>query len=353
MFRRRPRRARDIPFGLDSFLDLVANVVGIIVRLILVAWVGARSYKALVDVPVPPPDLPLSTPEELTAPLKHELAKHRIDLQQTQERLLEQLRRVKELRADNDEAGRQVAALSVRRAELEQEQSALEVALRGRGQSVATVALSLEELRQRRQRLDEEVRALEKLPPARKVLRYRTPVSRPVRSDELHFECREGRVTFIDVASFVAEMRDALPDHAEELRSRWQVEGVTRPVGPFRVRYRVERQRGLLDSLGGSVPDADSSFRCGLSAWVVEPLEPRRGESVERAMAAGSAFRQIADRLDPEFAVVTFWVYEDSFPLFRTLRDYLYERGVEVAGRPLPMGHPIASSRRGTASRGQ
>jgi hypothetical protein len=86
---------------------------------------------------------------------------------------------------------------------------------------------------------------------------------------------------------------------------------------------------------------------------VVEPLEPRRGESAEAALASGSAFRQTADRLDPEFAVVTFWVYEDSFPLFRALRDYLYERGIEVAGRPLPMGHPIASSRHGTASRGQ
>ncbi len=353
MFPRRQRRVREIPFSLDSFLDLVANVVGIIIRLILVAWVGARSYKALIDIPVPPPDLPLSTPEELAAPLKQELAKHRLDLQQTQERLLDQLRRVKELRADNDVTGREVAALSARRADLEKEQATLEAALRARGQSAASVAVSLEELRQRRKRLDEEVRALEKLPPTKKVLRYRTPVSRPVRSDELHFECREGRVTFIDVAAFLAEIRQGMQDSGEELRSRWRVEGVTSVIGPFRVRYQVERQRGSLDGLGGDTPDADSSFRYGLSAWVVEPLEPRHGESAEAALASGSAFRQVADRLDPEFAVVTFWVYEDSFPLFRTLRDYLYERGIEVAGRPLPLGYPIASSRRGTVSRGQ
>ena len=41
------------------------------------------------------------------------------------------------------------------------------------------------------------------------------------------------------------------------------------------------------------------------------------------------------------------------FDLFRRLRDYLAERDVVVAGRPLPDGVPIASSRRGTASRGQ
>ena len=41
---RRRRTQREIPFSFDSFLDVVANVVGIILRLILVAWVGARSY---------------------------------------------------------------------------------------------------------------------------------------------------------------------------------------------------------------------------------------------------------------------------------------------------------------------
>ena len=40
-----------------SFLDVVANVIGIIIRLILVAWVGARSYTAamqFVDEEPPP-----------------------------------------------------------------------------------------------------------------------------------------------------------------------------------------------------------------------------------------------------------------------------------------------------------
>jgi hypothetical protein len=51
--------------------------------------------------------------------------------------------------------------------------------------------------------------------------------------------------------------------------------------------------------------------------------------------------------------VVTFWVYPDSFGLFRQLRDYLYERDLVVAGRPLPPAMPIMISRHGTVSRGQ
>jgi len=35
------------------------------------------------------------------------------------------------------------------------------------------------------------------------------------------------------------------------------------------------------------------------------------------------------------------------------MRDYLYEHELEVAGRPLPEGMPIACSKFGTVSRGQ
>jgi hypothetical protein len=50
---------------------------------------------------------------------------------------------------------------------------------------------------------------------------------------------------------------------------------------------------------------------------------------------------------------VTIWVYPDSFPAYRKLRDYMHERGIEVAGRPLCAGMPITYSNHGTASRGQ
>src|SRR5205807_6722755 len=65
---RRRRPQREIAFSFDSFLDVVANVVGIVLRLILVAWVGARSYKAFVDVP-PLPPVPAPIPAAALPPL--------------------------------------------------------------------------------------------------------------------------------------------------------------------------------------------------------------------------------------------------------------------------------------------
>src|SRR5579883_1856933 len=95
---RRRRRSREIAFSFDSFLDVVANVVGIILRLILVAWVGARSYKGPPPVvPTPVEDVrepieaiaPLPEPQD---PLSAELERQRRELAAAQAALLNQLR---------------------------------------------------------------------------------------------------------------------------------------------------------------------------------------------------------------------------------------------------------------------
>src|SRR5262249_38549640 len=85
----------------------------------------------------------------------------------------------------------------------------------------------------------------------------------------------------------------------------------------------------------------------------VEPLGGLRGETLAEAFRPNSEFRQIADFLDAKQTVVTFWVYPDSFALFRQLRDYLYQRDIEVAGGPMPFGRPIGFAPDGTASRSQ
>jgi hypothetical protein len=352
MYRRR-RRSQEIGFSFDSFLDVVANVVGIIIRLILVVWVAGRSYGALHPAPKPPAPAPAPAPAaaEPRDPLQDELARHRQELDDLQARLLEQLRHLQQVQAEETATAGTLAGLSARRQRVEKDRAGLDRALAGHKGSAA---LPLAELQERSRQLTEEIRALEKLPPVKKTLRYQTPVSRPVHSDELHFECRQGRVAFIDLAAMLDDVQRRLDEHAKDLRSQWQVQAVAGPVGAFQLRYTVERQHGLVDAaLPGGTPDPESGFRCDVSRWEVEPVAQPRGESLEAALAPKSEFRQIADALDPQQTTVTLWVYPDSFALYRRLRDYLYERDVVVAGRPLPDGLPIAFSHHGTQSRGQ
>lgn len=344
MLRRRRRRTREIAFGLDSFLDVIANVIGIIIRMILVVWVGARSYHAM-QTPPPVEKLPPPTfvAPKVTDPLEAELARQRLLLQQAQEKMLEQLRQIPSAQDRQKSLQERLAALAAQRQELLTVGTTVTAqVIRGQDQAQSG-ALSLAELQQRSERLKKELAELQKQPlQAVKTLYYRTPVSKPVMSEEIFFECRRGRVSFIDIDSFMMEMRDDVKGRLEQLQNSRRIEGVTRTIGAFRLQYQVE----LAPSLFSTLPDVTGG-------WVVEPVADRRGETLEQALGRTSDFRRVVDYLDPRQAVVTFWVYPDSFALYRQLRDYLYRRDIEVAGRPLPEGTPIRASRDGTKSRGQ
>ncbi len=336
---RRRRKVREIEFSFDSFLDVVANVVGIILRLILVAWVGARSYKAVV----PSAPLPALTKEEIAElpdpkdPLAPELERQRRELAEAQAHLLEQLKEWQKLRQDSTLTAEELARLTARVQEMDTERQGVESKIRQDAQTTRNAGLSLEEIRQRSKRIVAEIEALRKAPPSKQTLRYRTPVSHPLQSEELLFECRNGRISFIDYGKFMAEIESALRD-GDKLRGMNEYSGATEQVGPFRMRYQVE-----LDSYTG---------KAALS-WEIEPVAFVRGETVEQALAPGSEFRRVIDSIEPASTAVTLCVYPDSFPLYRKLRDFMHERDIVVAGRPLPEGASIAASRHGTASRGQ
>ena len=196
-----------------------------------------------------------------------------------------------------------------------------------------------------------ELEKMKKLPPLRKTLRYRTPVSAEVQTEEVMFECKQGRVALIDTQALVKRAMAMAEQRSDELKSSWEITGLTPPVGAFRIKFTAARERSSLDGPSG-LPVAEG-FRYGLSGWELVPETAERGEASAQALAKGSGFRGVVDALDPKQTVVTLWVYPDSFGLFRDLRDHLHGRGIVVASRPLPAGSPIGSSRCGTASRGQ
>ncbi len=353
---RRRRRSREIPFSFDSFLDVVANVVGIIIRLILVVWVGARSYGSIQQLAAPPEPPAAVAEEDTEAPIETEpldpaLAAERKQLAEAEAALRAEVARLDLTREKVQLTDRELEQLAERRAALAAERAGIESRSEEAKKAAQATALTGDELRERLRRLTDEIKAMQAAQPAaKKVVHYRTPVSKPVEAEELQFECRLGRVTFIDVGALVDEVKRGMRAKGEELRTSWEVTDVVGPMGPFQLRYTLERER---DSFPGNTPDAAGSYRYGLSAWTVEAVTEVRGETLEQALKPGSEFRQIADGLDPQYAAVTFWVYPDSFPLYRQLRDYLYERDLVVAGRPLPEGGRIASTRHGTVSRGQ
>ncbi len=364
MLRRRRSGSSEIAFSFDSFLDLVANVVGVILRLILVAWVGAKTYTGVFAPPgsqtehdpEPVAALPAESPQpELRSDTERaELERAKRQLADVRATLLDQLRQQEAVRGQRLALDRQRADLTGNLHETRKQLDAVEVSRREVALEQARVELSLQEIRRRTAELRKELEALRARPVEKKVLRYQTPVARTVQSEELHFECKDGRVTFLDVEALMREIRQGLHGKGERLRSQFDLHEETAPVGAFRLRYVIARERGLMDGVGGAAsPIEKDNFRFGLESWEAIPVQSIRGESTDQALATGSEFRNLVDHLDATQTAVTFWVYPDSFSLYRQLRDHCLRRDLLVAGRPLPDGLPIASSRQGSASRGQ
>jgi hypothetical protein len=362
MYRRRRPPSGEIAFSFDSFLDLVANVVGVILRLILVAWLGARAYTGVFHPPAMTAEEESSTaaaplpgePHYTTDAEKSAVEQAKKQLADARAALLEHLRQQEDAQSHRAALNRQIADLKSKQSELTQVAGQLDERKRQIDKDHALAGLSLSEIRERSDRLYRELEALRTQPVVKQVLRYQTPVARTVQSEEMHFEIKNGRVTFLDVEAMVREITQGLQARGDQLRTSFQLTDETSPIGAFKLRYVIARERGLMDSvIGGRTPAERDSFRFGIESWEAVPIRADRGETPEQALAAGSEFRRLIDHLDATQTAVTFWVYPESFSLYRQLRDYCVRRALLVAGRPLVDGIPIASSRQGTASRGQ
>jgi hypothetical protein len=154
----------------------------------------------------------------------------------------------------------------------------------------------------------------------------------------------------VEVGRLLAEAQRKAQSRVRDLETRWEFSDETTPAGAFRMRFVVERERTVTDGVG---PPAGGSFRSGITGWEMVPIRDDRGETLEAALKPGSAFRRVIEALETQQTAVTFWIYPDSFAMYRKLRDYLHDRDFVVAGRPLDDGNPIAGSRSGSVSRGQ
>ncbi len=247
------------------------------------------------------------------------------------------------------EAARQLEA-AVNQAALDAAQ-ARKLALRIRDPStqISQVAARGGFIRADLQKLKGEITALRSLPrPKATSILTKSPVARPTSSDEFHFELRRGRISYIDLERLLelaksdAQVRIRMSDRSGLITSQ------VGPVRSFSLAYVLGRANAGIDEL-----IERQSIRFDLKGWELVPESEQRGETYEATRNPISEYSRAVNRLTPGRSVVTFWVYPDSFPLYRRLREELVSRGFSVAGRPLPEGMTIRGSPMGSMSAAQ
>jgi len=389
---RRAQRA-ELEFGSDSFLDVVCNIVGILIILIVVVGVRLQRQPLPAD-----PKLAeqiaaaAAAAEALTAKQNAAVqtaGQNRLSLQnsltslETDERQLQQElqsitadslaaqqetagvrakltaqqtqrdtqgRREQKLAAERNATAARVASLQNSLKLSEQKHSELEAALRRtldtekqtqqKNRTVAVETLQLTE---------QLTAAQQQTQPADRLNHRLSPVTKPVESDDVHFRVDGGKVSIIPLQDLLDRLKDQVLARRSTIMRFNQFEGVVGPVGGYSMKYTVEKEGG---SALESLQTGDLRVRVSVSKWQLQAEESLLQESVADALRPGSRFRQQLETCPPD-SVVTIWVYENSFEQFAAIRELAHGLRLRVAARPLPDGTPIVGSPNGSRSSAQ
>ncbi|MBN2476500.1 MAG: hypothetical protein JXB62_17935 [Pirellulales bacterium] len=321
--------------GHDSFLDIVANMVGILIILVMVAGVRVKNAPVAAIVAATERErLELETEQAAARSVRGDV------LRMAEE--IETLKRETSLRRRQRDA---LAGISL----------ALEEQVRTRREQMDAetrqrfdLARSLDESRAELESLSRRRRQAESVPVAPiRIESYPTPLSKPVDGREAHFLLQAGRIAVIPLDDLISRLKDDAQRQAYKLQDLPELTHTVGPVRGFRLRYTLAR-RDISPEV--AMATGRSGSYAELTRWTLIPVSGRMGEPVETAWSEGSEFRQALAPLDPARSTVTFWTYPDSFDLFRRLKKELFNAGYAVAARPLPHGVPISGSPHGSKS---
>jgi chorismate mutase len=327
----RIRAEEDRSAGQDSFLDVVTNIVGILIILVMV--IGARVRQVMLA----PPD-PAATPA-LAA-----LAAEAVELGQTLRSTEDE---IEGLQAQIDELEFEAAAASNARLDLATAVAAAKRELERRKAEADTASVAAAERAARRQALTDEIRhctlEAEGLAHAtattQEVLAYPTPIGRTVNGEEIHFRLAGGRIAYIPLEELFELAKSHTRRNADSLTDLAARVVTVGPSRDFNLDYVVETK---IDRARGQVLVRSRE-------WVVRPVGPAVGEPVSEALGPTSRFRGVLSGVKPD-TTVTLWCYPDSFEGYREIRAELHRLGIPTAGRPLPDGAPIGGSTEGSKS---
>ena len=352
MIQRRQRNGGPA-LGQDSFLDVVANLVAIVI--ILVVVVGAKTKEAVATVHEREQD---TDPASQVAAIDEEQIKEKVATLQTEmqraqaafaesQRLEETIRKSDErLAIIESNRGKMIDLLEVAKAAWAEKQKEMDQAAVQKAQSMSEKTIVENELQQ----LEGTRQRLEKAPePIVAVAHLPTPMAKTVFGEELHFRLKGGLLSVVPVERLIAEIKNDFQRSAIGNRDGL-LDAAVGPIQGYVARYEMNKSREMV-SQGGQ---ASMATRVELVGMTIEPLAEPHGQPLASIIAGGGSQLdlELAGR-NPDRTTITVWVYPDSFLQFRQLKEHLYHRGFATAARPLPMDRPITGGPQGSRSQAQ
>ena len=343
----------DLDEGQDSFLDIVANLVGVLI--ILVVVVGAQATSSFIATrPEAAPAVPQVDQAEADRAFEAQQAQLKSELSVLESTAtkfrFDRLRLAKQ--ADDEKQLSQ--ELATRRHAMLMQLEVMRAKHKQRKQEIVEKL----DLKQRKQfevqtqkiQLVSKLEAIEKETNAVAATRieskvetidhFPNPIAKTVFSNEIHFRLDRGRISWVPLDELVEQMKGELKLKAEKLKQATETRETIGPIDGFRLKYEL-----------GLVPESETGQRNSrivrFERFTVHPTNLNGGELLEDALKQNSQFQNRLQRFEPRRTTVSVWVYPNSFEEHAKLKDWLHERGFQMASWPLSNGRPISGGPNG------
>ncbi len=333
----RKKKQEEMAVGEDSFMDTIANLVGIMI--ILVVIVAARGYttakvqaQAQAEDQIQKLDAPQTTAVQLDRDLDTQLEalqKYEMELMLRSAERMTMVDRIHLSEQANEERVKDLDQETAEDIQYQVEISELEKQL-------------ADLLKQSGDLPPSEVQpiALQHLP---------TPMARTVFGKELHVMMRNRMVTVIPWDSMIESLKQQVQRTVSRNTQRDRIDDTLGPIDGFMMRYRLISRSGIMSN-GRS---AAMGRMIELDRFELEPTADIVRETVADALRSGGRLRAELDAYKSQQTTVTVWVYPESFGEFRALKEQLFREGFLCAARPLPESMRIGASPRGSTSAAQ
>jgi hypothetical protein len=324
--------------GQDSFLDVLTNIVGILILLVLI--VGIRTSHSVQNAP----NIDLAEKERSDG----EFQKAYNNAVSTERDVRELVQRVGNARNESAFRESERAFLSERVAAAEKEIEEYRAKLSTDNQrdfdlrqKIATSQSTLDELTR------QQVALLAHEPNVEEIECQPTPMAKTVVGTEVHVLLADDHVAVVPFDELIEQMKSDAQSNVWRLKQQDDMDRSVGPINGFRLRYCFVKE----DMMGKS--DAGTFMTgsvCRFSHCYILPIATPAGEPSAEALGAKSEFFQQLQRFRPEGTTVTIWTYPGNYDRLREMKRSIRQMGFAIAVRPLPKGMPIGASRHGSDS---
>ena len=331
---------KQITTGQDSFLDIVANLVGVLIILVVVVGANASSSWQAAG----PDEALISTEFEMSEELNDlsgQAKRLELDNHQLEQKIAGEAAAVAQLASVRQQM---LVELQIVEQQIDQKKQERRQDLDQQQQLELDLIEKQTALKTELESIVAETLAIQASQPKSEVIDHHpNPIAKTVFSEEVHFHLRDGKISYVPFDALVQRMKSEWKVKAEKLKRANQTLETVGPIAGYRLQYELVSTTIEQPTPQGIVTRQGVQF----DRFSIFPASGLPGVEIEAALQDQSEFRSVLARYVPGKTTVSVWVYPDSYGQYNQVKDWLYEEGFQVACWPLDFGRRISGGPNG------